>query len=73
MRRGVNARLTSLRMIVCRGGSMKMISSCCQGPRSSPIISSTVPWAELNVSASIDASYTSSNRLSAQKSYSSLR
>ena len=56
IRRGVNARLTSLRIAVWRGGSMKMMSSDCHGPRSSPIISSTVPWAELKVSGSIDAS-----------------
>ena len=43
------------------------------GTRSSPIISSTVPWAELNVAGSRWAASTSSYRLRAQKSKRSLR
>src|SRR5690349_753828 len=69
--RGVNARDTSDRMAVCSGGSMKMIWPV--PLMSDPIISSTVPRAELNVVVSRCAFSTSSNRLSAQKSYRSLR
>jgi hypothetical protein len=48
--RGVNARETSWRSSVCSGGSRKMIWPV--ELRSCPIISSTVPFAELNVAGS---------------------
>ncbi len=71
IRRGVNARDTRERIRVCWGGSMKIIIIRSSMP--SPIISNTVPWAEENRFGSRLAVSTSANRLSAQKSYRSLR
>jgi hypothetical protein len=70
MRRGVNARDTSLRSIVCLGGSSQMIIPVSTGV--GDIVSSVVPWFELNVSASRFAASTSWNRESAKKSSRSL-
>ena len=71
MRRGVNVRDTSERRAVCSGGSMKIMDPVLA--TWSPIISSTVPWLEMNVPGSFDAASTSAYRLSAQKSWTSLR
>ena len=49
-RRVVNARDTSLRSIVCFGGSSQMIIPVLTG--SGDMVSSVVPWFELNVAAS---------------------
>ena len=64
MRRGVNARLTRARNSVWYGGSWKIIGANASIGWS--MSSSTVPRAELNVSMSRDASYTSAKRLNAQ-------
>ena len=62
MRRGVKARETRLRRIVWSGGSMKMIRPV--AAMSPPIISNTVPWAELNPRGSLWAASMSWKRLS---------
>ena len=72
MRRGVKARDTSVRSRVWSGGSRKIICPAAASDRGD-IISSTVPWAELNVFGSRWAASTSSYRLRAQKSKRSLR
>ena len=69
-RRVVNARDTSLRSIVCFGGSSQMIIPVVTG--SGDMVSSVVPWFELNVSASRCAASMSWNRESAKKSSRSL-
>jgi len=69
--KGENARLTSLRSRVCCGRSLKIIIGDAFG--SSVISSRTVPYAELKVPSSSDASSTSRNRDSAQKSNRSFR
>ena len=51
MRRGVNARLTSLRSFVCPGGSIMIIIGMFRRARR-VIISSTMPWPDRYVSAS---------------------
>ena len=71
MRRGVKARETRVRRMVCDGGSMKMIWPV---PLMSwSMSSSTVPWAELNVAGSRWAASTSAKRLRAQKPYCSFQ
>ena len=69
-RRPVNARETSLRRIVCFGGSSQMIMPVSNG--STDMISTVVPWAELNVSGSLCAISMSRKRLRTQKSWRSL-
>ncbi len=66
IRRGLKARETRRRSLVCSGGSRKIIIGCCQS--SWVMISRTVPCAELKVCGSREAASTSSNRLRAQKS-----
>ena len=63
MRRGVKAFETRRRSRVWSGGSTKIINSLPWV--SAVIISSTVPWAELNVPGLRCAASTSANRLSA--------
>ena len=62
MRRGVNARLTSLRSPSCSGGSMKIMLGNAVGSSS---VSSITPCVELNEVVSWYAAHTSSKRLSA--------
>ncbi len=69
-RRGVNARDTSFRSIVCFGGSSQMIIPVSTG--TGDMVSSVVPWFELNVSASRFAASMSWKRESAKKSSRSL-
>ncbi len=66
-RRGVSARDTMARRLVCAGGSRKIIIPV--SARSGPMRSSTVPRAELNTAVSRCAASMSAKRLRAQKSY----
>ena len=61
MRRGVNARATSLRSFVCSGGSIMIIIGMPYG--SSDMISSMIPWLDTNDSWSSRPRSTSSYRL----------
>ena len=68
--RGVKARLTSLRIQSCSGGSMKITIGKSTGSSS---VSGCTPCVELNVAVSWYAFHTSSNRLSAKNPYRSFQ